>query len=45
MNINSNAAEGKSAAQKRDAERASNSRDCSMDFKRILFCDAKGEPC
>ena len=42
MNRNSNAAEGKSAAQRWDAERASNSKNCSMNIERILFCDAKG---
>jgi hypothetical protein len=45
MNINSNAAESKSAAQKRDAERASVYGYSSTVFERILFCDTKGESC
>ena len=45
MNTNSNAAELDSAAQERDDAWASMSEYFSMDFERILFCDAKREPC
>jgi len=45
MNRNSNAAEFDSAAQERDDARASMPEYFSMDFKRILFCDAKGKSC
>jgi hypothetical protein len=45
MNRNSNAAEGNSAAQGRDDAWASMSEYFSMEFERILFCDAKGKPC
>jgi hypothetical protein len=45
MNINSNAAEGNSAAQQRGGTWATMCKYFSMDFERILFCDTKGESC
>jgi len=45
MTLKTIAAESKSAAQERDAGKASMCRNFSTDFKRILFCDAKGKPC
>lgn len=45
MTLKTIAAEGKSAAQERNAGRASNNRDCSINFKRVLLCDTTGEVC
>jgi hypothetical protein len=45
MNINSNAVELDSAAQQTGGTWAMMCEYFSMDFTRILFCDAKGKPC
>jgi hypothetical protein len=45
MNTNSNAAESKSAAQRRGGMWTTMCEYFSMDFERILFCDAKGGSC
>jgi hypothetical protein len=45
MNTNSNAAELGSAAQRRGGTWAMMCKYFSMDFERILFCDAKRELC
>jgi hypothetical protein len=45
MNRKSNAAEVNSAAQEQDDAWATMFEYFSMDFERILFCDAKGKPC
>ena len=45
MNRNSNAAEVNSAAQQTGGTWATMFEYFSMDFERILFCDAKGKPC
>ncbi len=45
MPLKTIAAEGKSAAQERGAGKASNNRDCSINFNPILLCDTTGEIC
>ena len=45
MPLKTIAAESKSAAQERDAGKASNNRDCSINFKPFLLCDTTGEVC
>jgi len=45
MNINRSAAEVNSAAHEQDDAWATMCKYFSMDFKRVLFCDAKAGSC